>query len=143
MVTIVAVSKNDGTSALYAMHHRWLTNVLGPGDSLFTPGTPIWTEAGLDELEEAFIAHPDLTKGKAYLDKLHEQLAGATPEAIQLMGELHAVHFLMLWTGAISVLKKTSIIEAILGWMPTPPEIPADVVSRRWDPGWSTRAHGL
>jgi 5-methylcytosine-specific restriction protein B len=129
MVTIVAVSKNDGTSALYAMHHRWLTNVLGPGDSLFTPGTPIWTEAGLDELEEAFIARPDLTKGKAYLDKLHEQLAGATPEAIQLMGELHAVHFLMLWTGAISVLKKTSIIEAILGWMPTPPEIPADVVA--------------
>jgi 5-methylcytosine-specific restriction protein B len=45
------------------------------------------------------------------------------------MAELHAVHFLMLWTGAISELKKTSIIEAILGWMPTPPEIPADVAA--------------
>jgi hypothetical protein len=39
------------------------------------------------------------------------------------------VHFLMIWTGAISELKKTSIIEAILGWMPTPPEIPADVAA--------------
>jgi 5-methylcytosine-specific restriction protein B len=128
MVTIVAVSDQD-TSAIYAMHHRWLTDVLGPGDSLFTPGTPIWTESGLGELEEAFIGHPDLTKGKAYLDKLHEQLAGASQEAIQLMAELHAVHFLMLWTGAISVLKKMSIMEAILGWMPAPPEIPADVAT--------------
>ena len=129
MVTIVAVSNDEGTSAIYAMHHRWLIDVLGPGDSLFTPGTPIWTEAGLDELEDAFTGHPDLTKGKAYLDKLHEQLAGASPEAIQLMAELHAVHFLMIWTGAISVLKKTSIMEAILGWMPAPPDIPANVVA--------------
>jgi len=124
----MAVRSNQGTNAIYAMHQRWLTDVLGPGDSLFTPGTPIWTKANLDELEEAFVGHPDLTKGKAYLDKLHEQLAGVSSEAIQLMAELHAVHFLMLWTGAISVLKKISIMEAILGWMPTPPAIPADVV---------------
>lgn len=71
----------EDTSALYAIHHQWLAAVLGPGDSVFTPGVPIWTESGLDELEEAFIGHPDLTKGKAYLDKLHEQLAGASPGA--------------------------------------------------------------
>src|ERR1700678_1411125 len=128
MVTIVAVSNKVDTSDIYAINHRWLTEVLGPGDSLFTPGVPIWTTAGLDELEEAFVGHPDVTKGKAYLDKLHEQLAGVSPQAVQLMAELHAVHFLMLWTGAISVLKKTSIMEAILGWMPTPPSIPVDVV---------------
>ena len=43
-VTIVAVSRNQGTDAIYALHARWLTEVLGPGDSLFTPGT-----AGLDQ----------------------------------------------------------------------------------------------
>jgi MoxR-like ATPase len=124
----MAVSNEAGTHAIYAMHRRWLTEVLGPRDSLFTPGAPIWTTAGLEELEAAFVGHPDVTKGKAYLDKLHEQLAGVSPPAIQLMAELHAVHFLMLLTGAISVPKKTSIMEAILGWMPTPPSIPPDVV---------------
>lgn len=34
------------------------------------------------------------------------------------MAELHAVHFLMIWTGAISVTTKTNIIKAILAWMP-------------------------
>lgn len=32
--------------AIYAMHARWLTEILGPGDSLFTPGTAIWTNLG-------------------------------------------------------------------------------------------------
>jgi hypothetical protein len=60
----IVVPAIEDTSAIYAMHQRWLAVVLGPGDSLFTPGVQIWTESGLDELEEAFIGHPDLTKGK-------------------------------------------------------------------------------
>jgi hypothetical protein len=43
LVTIVTVSRNQGMDAIYAMHARWLTEILGPGDSLFTPGTAIWT----------------------------------------------------------------------------------------------------
>ena len=61
----MAVSNEAETHAIYALHRRWLTEVLGPGDSLFTPGVPIWTTAGLDALEAAFVGHPDLTKGKA------------------------------------------------------------------------------
>jgi hypothetical protein len=81
----VAVSGNQGTDAIYSMHARWLAEVLGPGDSLVTPG------------------------------------------AKQLMAELHAVHFLMIWVGAISAAKKVSIIKTILAWMPAPPDVPADV----------------
>ena len=124
----MTVSRNQGTDAIYAMHARWLTEVLGPGDSLFTPGTAVWTKGHLDELERAFVAHPDTTPGRRYEEKLRDQLAGVSPEAKQLMAELHAVHFLMIWVGAISAATKVSILNAILAWMPAPPDVPADVV---------------
>ena len=117
-----------GTGAVYAMHRRWLGDVLGAGDSLFTPGTAVWTAEHLDELERDFTSHPDITKGKAYLDKLRGQLADASPGAVQLMAELHVVHFLIIWIGAISAARKRTILEAIVSWMPVPCTIPADVL---------------
>ncbi len=117
-----------GAGAIYAMHARWLDDILGSGDSLFTPGTPIWTEANLDELVRTFIDRPDTDSGVRYLDKLQHQVGGASPGAIQLMAELHAVHFLIIWTGAISVAKKKSIMDAILAWMSQPAQIPDDVM---------------
>jgi len=42
-------SKDQGANVIYAIHRRGLANVLGPGDSLFTPGVPIWNKANLDE----------------------------------------------------------------------------------------------
>jgi MoxR-like ATPase len=133
-VMIVAVPRDEGTGPIYATHARWLTEVLGPGDSLFTPGVPVWTREHLEELERAFIGHPDVTPGRRYEDKLRDQIAGVSPAAKQLMAELHAVHFLMIWTGAISVATKIRILKTILAWMPAPPEVPGDVV-RAMGPG--------
>ena len=104
-VTMMAFSADSGVNALYAMHSRWLSGVLGTGDSLFTPGAAIWTVGHLDELESDFSGQPDLTKGKRFLEKLHDQLASVSPEAVQLMAELHAVHFLIISTSAISATK--------------------------------------
>src|SRR5438874_11454366 len=112
----MAQSDKPDTATLYALHDRWLSSVLGTGDSLFNPGSAIWTADHLDELERDFSGQPDLTKGKRYLDKLHDQLANVSPEAIQLMAELHAVHFLIIWIGAISAAKKRSDLETILAW---------------------------
>ena len=114
-------------SAQYALHRRWLVDVLGSGGSLFTPGAAIWTSDHLDELERDFSGQPDITKGKRFLEKLHDQLAGVPPEAVQLMAELHAVHFLIIWTGAVSAAKKRAVMETILSWMPVPCAIPDDV----------------
>jgi hypothetical protein len=111
------------------MHARWLSGVLGPGDSLLTPGAAIWTAEHLDELENHFIGKPDLTKDKRFLEKLHDQLAPASPAAVQLMAELHVLHFLIIWNGAISAAKKRSDLDAILSWMPTPPPVPEDVAA--------------
>jgi hypothetical protein len=40
------------------------------------------------------------------------------------MAELHAVHFLIIWIGAISAAKKRSDLETILAWMPVPCAVP-------------------
>lgn len=122
-------SDNSDATALYDLHNRWLAGVLGDGDSLFTPGSPVWTADHLDELERDFSGQPDLTKGKSFLEKLRGQLANISPEAIQLMAELHAVHFLIIWIGAISAAKKRSDLEAILAWMPVPCAVPASVLN--------------
>lgn len=124
----MAPSDKPDVTALYALHNRWLSNVLGAGDSLFTRGSAIWTAGHLDELERDFSGQPDLTKGKRFLEKLHDQLANVSPQAIQLMAELHAVHFLIIWIGAISAAKKRSDLEAILAWMPVPCAVPDSVL---------------
>jgi 5-methylcytosine-specific restriction protein B len=124
----------SGVDEIYAMHSRWLGEVLGPGDSLLSPGTPIWTIEHLEELERLFIGQPDLTKDKRFLEKLRDQLAEASPGAVQLMAEIHVVHFLIIWTGAISAAKKRSDLEAILSWMPAPARVPDDV-SEAMGPG--------
>ncbi|MGP0006183.1 MAG: McrB family protein [Acidimicrobiales bacterium] len=120
---------NPGADRIYDLHSRWLTDVLGRGDSLLSPQTGIWTVEHLDELEEHFIEEPDLTKDKRFLQKLHDQLGQVSPEAIQLMAELHVVHFLIIWAGAISPATKCRDLEAILSWMPTPQSVPDDVAS--------------
>jgi hypothetical protein len=126
MVT-TTVAQSQGAKAMYALHSRWLNQVLGPGDSLFTPGAAIWTGEYLEELELAFAGHPDTTPGKRYEEKLRGQLATVSPGAKQLMAEIHAVHFLMIWTGAISAATKLATINTILAWMPSAPAVPADV----------------
>lgn len=114
---------------IYDMHQRWLSEVLSTGSSLLTPGGDIWTLEHLDELEEHFIGQPDLTKDKRFLEKLHDQLASVSPGAVQLMAELHVVHFLIIWNGAISAAKKLRDLDAILSWMPMPCAVPDDVAN--------------
>lgn len=128
------VHLESGADALYELHHRWLSEVLSTGDSLLTPGTPVWTTENLDELDRCFVGQPDLTKDKKFLEKLHDQLAGASPAALQLMAELHVVHFIHLWNGAISAAKKKSDVEAILSWMPEPAPVPPGIVAT-FEPG--------
>ena len=130
----MARSQSPGSEGIYAVHRRWLSDVLPSGDSLITPGVPIWTVERLSELQEHFVDAPDLTKGKTFLQKLHGQLSQVSPEAVQLMAELHVVHFLLIWNGAISATKKVRDTETVLSWMPDPPSIP-ETLTEAMSPG--------
>ena len=109
-----------GAVRSYDLHRRWMTEILPNGGSLLVDGARIWTTETLTELSAKFIDQPDLTKNKSFLEKLRDQLSTASPEAIQLMAELHIVHFQIIWTGAISQAKKISDVQAILSWMHPP-----------------------
>lgn len=60
-------AQKDSTAAVYALARSWSRGVLPTGDSILTPGTPIWTAQNLAELEEKFIDRPDNTPGKSFL----------------------------------------------------------------------------
>lgn len=108
---------------MYALHDDWLYGALPEGGSLLTPGASIWTDANIAELTQHFVENPDAGSGD-FLSKLHGQLRAVSPEAIQLMGELHVLAFLIISPAAISGARKLSNIETVLSWMPKPPRIP-------------------
>ena len=116
------------TAPIYELHRHWLEDILPAGDSILSPGQPVWTQEQLAELERDFIGQPLLTSGMSYLAKLQQQLADSSPGAIQLMAEIHVVYFLMVSNSAISAAKKVSDLTTILGWMPTPVQVPVAVV---------------
>jgi len=123
----VARVRDGGADELYELHERWLAHVV-PGNGSLIDDTSVWTSEHIEELLERFVGQPDETKDKRFLDKLHDQLAGCSPEAVQLMAELHVVHFLHVFNGAISAAKKRGDVETVLSWMPSPPPLPPGVV---------------
>jgi hypothetical protein len=115
-----------GDSAIYQVMQVVRDEGLEKDGSLFTPGRAVWTEPNFNALHHFFIDQPDLGKN-SYVDKLAGQLAGASDEAVQLMAELHYVHFLMPRT--ISGDRKRSTLVEILGMMDSPVEVPDSLTS--------------
>lgn len=68
---------------------------LRDGDSVLTPGTPIWTSDNAAELLAKFNGRPDIS-GANFEAKLAHQLADASPDAVQLFAELYALDLLPL-----------------------------------------------
>lgn len=105
---------------------RFVDATLRRDDSLFTPGRAIWTSLLLDELDERFIRRPDMRTDVGFEAKLRDQLAGASPDAVQLMGEVMYAYYLPArWTVGGSV--KRSRIAEVLAWSPSPVSIPPDL----------------
>ena len=86
-----------GVENVYAAAEKWVDCALRSDDSLFTPGTPIWTSQWLGELRERFLDRPDEGEGNFY-EKLEQQLAESPPEVYQLMGEvLYSLPHYLAW----------------------------------------------
>ncbi len=119
----------EGDERIYRLAWDWASRVLPERDSILTPGTKIWTLEHLLELEDRFVGHPDESSDKSFLAKLQEQLSGASPEAAQLMVELHFPFFWWIWEGAISAPKKLADLNAILSWHPDRPQVPPEIAA--------------
>jgi 5-methylcytosine-specific restriction enzyme B len=116
----------DADRVVYDVAARWVDAALRRDDSLFTPGVAIWTLARLDELDRLYVQRPDLGEG-SFEDKLHAQLDGASPAAVQLMAEILFVYYLPARYN-ISGPTKRQKLEQVLSWMPSPVSIPADLL---------------
>lgn len=113
---------------VYPIAERWVDFALRKDDSLFTPGTAIWASYWLDELHERFVGRPDESSDRFEV-KLKRQLADASPQAIQLMGEVLYAHLLIARPTSITGTRKREIVEDVLRWMPEPVRIPHDLAS--------------
>jgi hypothetical protein len=119
---------------IYDAAARFVDAALRGNDSIFTPGSPIWTAANVEDLYHRFVERPD-TSNRGFLEKFQDQLAGTTPgatplapaapEVYQLAGELIYVH-LLIAAGNIGGQAKRQLINTVLGWSPTPVNIPPE-----------------
>lgn len=115
---------DSGIESLYDMARGWLETCLIGDGSLITPQAEVWTADHLDELEKHLIGQPDVTPDRRFLEKLKLQVAECSPLTVQLMAEIHVIHFLMISSGAISGAKKRSDVATILSWQPELPGLP-------------------
>ena len=86
----------NGFENVYKAAQAWVDCALQADDSLFTPGTTIWTPRNLAELRQCFLDQPN-TKGNGFHDKLEKQLAGQPAEVYQLISEALYGHYLSVW----------------------------------------------
>lgn len=114
-----------GYAKVYATAQKWADSALRTDGSLFTPGQSIWTIEGLRELRAQFLEKPD-EPGSSFKSKLQTQLAGSSTLAHQLMGEALYVHFLI--ADKMTSSAKTNLINQVLGWSPSPIEMPPEAV---------------
>jgi len=117
---------HDG-AVVYEVSARFVDVALRRDDSLFTPGRSIWSVPNLDELDRRYVQNPDLGAG-SFEDKLRGQLAGASPEAYQLMAEALFVYYLPArWN--VSGQTKRQKIDEVLSWSPAPVAVPDDLAA--------------
>lgn len=96
------------------------------GESVFSPGRAIWTEAIVHELEQTFVASTT-TPGQSFIEQLQVQLKPVSDDAKLLMAELVALQLLPASTDAIGARKKAERVESVLGMMSRPVQIPSEI----------------
>lgn len=121
------MSKSPHRETLYLASERFVEAALRNDDSLFTPGTPVWSAAHLKDLSARFLGQPD-TGDRAFEEKLTDQLRGAPPLVTQLSAEIIFVYLLIVHSSEMGAPRKLELLRSILDLLPQRVEIPADLV---------------
>lgn len=104
-----------GTEPIFEAARKWREKcLLGSGAVL--SGNDLWTLEHLEELDREYVQKPDLGSG-SFLEKLEEQLSGASPEAKMLVAELFWLMY--LFPTNISGEKKVENIKTVWDWSGT------------------------
>jgi len=106
------VARTSGSEAILDAVAHWRDRCLLANGSVFT-GEPLWSLEHLAELNEHFVRSIDESDRK-FLEKLHDQVAGTSPNAIKLMAELLWV--MLLFPNNITRGKKVEIVTTVWGW---------------------------
>ena len=118
-------SRRGYAAKVYEAADLWIASALKSDDSLFTPGTPIWSRDCIAEARTRFLDKPDEWKGPGFFDgKLKRVLAGSPPEVYQLVGEALYATYLIVSKGTIGQARKIERINQVLGWSSERVEIP-------------------
>ena len=118
---------HEGADNVYAAAQLWVDRALRADDSLFTPGTPIWSRKWLRELRERFLDRPDVS-GEGFLQRFEQQLVGSPPEIYQLAAEALFVHLLIVWPSTMGGDAKEAQINQVLRWSGESLTIPPSLV---------------
>ena len=85
---------------VYEAADLWIERALKRDDSLFTPGTPIWSECWLGEARTRFLDKIGEWKGAGFFEhRLPAVLAGSPPQVYQMVGEALYVSYLIVHKG--------------------------------------------
>ena len=112
---------------VYEAADLWIERALKRDDSLFTPGTPIWSERWLGEARERFLDKIEAWNGGDFFGKLETVLSDSPccpPEVYRLVGEAVYVTYLMVWKKATGQDRKLENINRVLGWSSERVKIP-------------------
>lgn len=109
-----------GEEALRDLSDEYLRAMRG-GDSVFTPGRPVWTPDAAQELLRVFVDRPD-EGGRSFEQKLDDQLEGASDEAVQLFAELWCLSLAPL--ADYTPAKKRQLLTWVLAKMSSPVQLP-------------------
>ena len=111
----IMTSRVQNAESTYDVARQWVDQALLTDDSLFSPGTPIWTHRWLDDLHKRFLEQPAVSQMKEFWPSLKRQLEGSEAEVHQLMAETLFVHLLIQYQ---NVRTKRNRIQTILSWHP-------------------------
>lgn len=124
------VGRDRGEDELRNLSDEYLRAIRG-GDSVFTPGRPVWTPEVAQEVLQAFVERPD-EGGRSFEQKLDDQLAGASDAAVQLFAELWCLSLAPL--ADYTPAKKRQLLKRVLTKMSSPAQLPP-VVDAAMDAG--------
>jgi 5-methylcytosine-specific restriction protein B len=106
----------------------FVERALVAGESVFSPGRIVWTDAVVRELEGTTIGQASIP-GLSFIEQLASQLDNLSDDAKLLMAELVMLQLLPASTNAIGALKKAERVESVLRSMEHPVQIPLEFTS--------------